>query len=191
MPRGPVKGRTDESVGRCAGLADVARARRIVEGEARLGRGMERCKGRLQAARLVEARGRRGWRGRSGSSRRCWRTGGATRWAREAWVVARVAVVGEVAAEARAAARRAAMEARAGSRTGRPSCTSTQTVPGPQSCRGSHAFGSRQGSWRPARRAKGTARDAEASTWMRRRRAAGKEASLCAVARVGQRPGRT
>ena len=57
MPRGPVKGHTAEIVGRCAGLADVARAGRCVEGEARLGCGMERYKGSLQAARLVEARG--------------------------------------------------------------------------------------------------------------------------------------
>jgi hypothetical protein len=57
VPRGLVKGHAAESLSRCAGLADVARARRGVEGEARLSRGMERCEGRLQAARLVEARG--------------------------------------------------------------------------------------------------------------------------------------
>ena len=99
-------------------------------------------------------------------SRTCWRTGGATRWAREAWAVARAAVVGEVATEASAEARRAAMEAMeamAGSRTGRPSCTATPTVPGPRSCRGSHAFGSWQGSWRTARRAeRGEASSAQA-----------------------------
>ena len=56
-----------------------------------------------------------------------------------------------------------AMEAMAGSRTGRPSCTATPTVPGPRSCRGSHAFGSWQGSWRTARRAeRGEASSAQA-----------------------------
>ena len=191
MPRGPVKGRTDESVGRCAGLADIARARRIVEGEARLGRGMERCKGRLQAARLVEARGRRGWRGRSGSSRRCWRTEGATRWAREAWAAARAAAVGEVATEARAEARRAAKEARAGSRTGPPSCTSTPTVPGPRSCRGSHALSSRQGSRRTASRVDGKDRHAEVSAWVRGGGGLQLAGRLVCGGVVGKRPRRT
>ena len=69
-------------------------------------------------------------------------------------------------ASAEAMAASAAMgeeEARAGSRTGRPSCTSTPTVPAPRSCRGSHAFGSWQGSWRTARRAeRGEASSAQA-----------------------------
>ena len=141
-------------------------------------------------------RRRRGWRGRSGLSRRCWRTGGATRWEREAWAAARAAVVGEVATEARAEARRAAMEAmevmeaRAGSRTGRPSGTATPTVSGPRSCRGSHAFGSWQGSWRPARCGEGEARNAQARV--------GAEAAGCRLGgrlacggAMGQRAGRT
>ena len=53
----PVQGDPADGLGRCAGLADVARARCGVEGEARVSRRIESCKGRLQAARLVEARG--------------------------------------------------------------------------------------------------------------------------------------
>ena len=78
------------------------------------------------------------------------------------------------------------MEARAGSRTGRPSCTSTPTVPGPRSYRGSHAFGSRQGSLRPARRADREVRNAQASARMRKWRAEGNAGGW-----LVQRPGRT
>ena len=75
-----------------------------------------------------------------------------------------VGVGGERGADAEAAMEAMeAMEAMAGSRTGRPSCTATPTVPGPRSCRGSHAFGSWQGSWRTARRAeRGEASSAQA-----------------------------
>ena len=82
------------------------------------------------------------------------------------------------------------MEARAGSRTGRPSGTATPTVSGPRSCRGSHAFGSWQGSWRPARCGEGEARNAQARV--------GAEAAGCRLGgrlvcggAMGQRAGRT
>ena len=57
MPRGLVKGHTADRRDGCAGLADVARAHSGVEGEACLGRRMERCEGGLQAALLIEAGG--------------------------------------------------------------------------------------------------------------------------------------